>query len=519
MSDPGGKSEPPEPEPEPTRLSKFLKTIELLHPLPDPANDTQEIVDSNSILGKWYIITLAQLVYIAVFLPIRIGFRMKGMWPWILFDILFDIVHFVDIWVKMRTAVEDNGFFITEKPRIRRKYARSVFGGLFFDVITGIPVDYFLMGFLSYDPVFRVNRLLRLFYTYSYFRLFEQFNPNFSTNKIRLLKAGFKLMFVAHLLGCGFSLVLEIEGEETDRGDPQLVPSGGRTFSWQGYYGWQDLPIQRRYIRSLYWAFILMTGYGNTIPIRTIETLYTILVTLVGLSVYVHVIGTVSSLVANLDATSEAHRTKMDTINDWMRYRRLPADIQHRVKAYYDYMWETRKGVDERTLLSDLPTYLRLELSEFVNKDIIQKVPLFKDVSKAFMNAVILHLQPRVVLKGAYICRVGDVGAEMFFISSGCVNVVAEKDGGETTVLATLTDGCFFGEVALIYQTKRTATVVAHTTCELYILKKVHFEEVLDEFSDYAKAILEKAAERFGSQAENAKLRRVSRQKSEAVQG
>ena len=513
MSEPDAKTEVP-----PSRFSEFRNAIELFHPLPDPASDTQELVDSNKILGWWYVVTLSQLVYISVFLPIRIGFRLTALWPWMVFDVIFDIIHFLDIWVKMRTAVEENGYFVTERPIIRRKYAKRLSGGLFFDVLTGIPVDYILMGLLSYDPVFRVNRLLRIFYVYSYFRLFEQFNPNFSTNKIRLLKAAFKLMFVAHLLGCGFSLILELEGPETDRGDPQLIPNGGRTFSWQGYFGWEDLPIQRKYIRALYWAFILMTGYGNTIPIRTVETLYTIVVTLIGLSVYVHVIGTVSSLVANLEATSEAHRTKMDTINDWMKYRRLPADIQTRVKAYYDYMWETRKGVDERTLLSDLPTYLRLELSEFVNKDIIQKVPLFKDVSKAFMNAVILHLQPRVVLKGAYICRVGDVGAEMFFISSGSVNVVAEKDDGEMTVLATLTDGCFFGEVALIYQTKRTATVVAHTTCELYILKKVHFEEVLDEFSDYAKAILEKAAERFGSQAENAKLRRISREKSEAVQ-
>ena len=170
-------------------------------------------------------------------------------------------------------------------------------------------------------------------------------------------------------------------------------------------------------------------------------------------------------------------------------------------------MWHTRKGVEEKQLLEQLPMYLHLEVAKLVNNDIIEKVPLFKDVSREFLNAIILHMEPSVVMTGAYICKTGDVGAEMFFISSGQVNIVIEEEGKADNVVATLTDGCFFGEVALIYQTKRTATVVAHTVCELYILKKVHFEEVLDEFPDYAAVILEKAAERHQAAAETSKRR------------
>eukprot|EP01064_Diplonema_japonicum_P018382 TRINITY_DN27073_c0_g1_i1.p1 TRINITY_DN27073_c0_g1~~TRINITY_DN27073_c0_g1_i1.p1 ORF type:complete len:559 (+),score=120.61 TRINITY_DN27073_c0_g1_i1:57-1679(+) len=493
-----------------TWVTWLKNTVQMFHPHPDQSTDPQPWQDSRPLLAKWHVITFMQYFYILVFLPIRICFDVQAIMPWVFFDVIGDIIQAVDIAVKFRTAIEVKGFFITTREGIKQHYLRKVHQGFFHDVLSVLPLDYILNAVFGYDCVFRVNRLLRITYFNTYFHLFESFNPRASTNLTRLVKAACTMTFTAHLLACGFFLVLRHEGPGEEIGQTTGHPSGGRSLAWQGYYDLFELDVPRQYVRALYWAFILMTGYGNTIPVRTLETLYTILVTLVGLSVYVNVIGTVGSLVSNLDATTQAHRTKMDTLNDWMKYRRLPQTTQMKVRKYYSYMWDTRKGVDETDLLQDMPTYLRLEVSEFVNNDIIQKVPLFKDVSKAFLNAVILHLQPRVVLAGNYICKTGDVGSEMFFISSGEVNVCVEEEGKEPKIVATLTDGCFFGEVALIYHTKRTATVVAHTVCELYILKKVHFEEVLDEFSEYAKAILEKAAERFGGQA-TAKLRRTSK--------
>eukprot|EP01059_Diplonema_ambulator_P010389 TRINITY_DN20417_c0_g1_i1.p1 TRINITY_DN20417_c0_g1~~TRINITY_DN20417_c0_g1_i1.p1 ORF type:complete len:523 (+),score=175.73 TRINITY_DN20417_c0_g1_i1:454-2022(+) len=488
------------------------EAVQLFHPLPNESTDPQIWMDGRRILAYWHVVAFVQTMYTSIFLPLRICFHVTAIVPWLVFDVVADIVQCIDIWVKLRTAVEIRGFFVTSKAEIRKNYTRKINKGFWYDLLSVVPIDYVLLTVFEYSPVLRMNRLLRLPYFYTYFHLFESFNPKFSTNITRLVKAACTLSFSAHLLGCGYFLVLRIEGPGEEIGNTTGHPSGGRSLAFQGYYDLFEIGVQQQYIRALYWAFITMTGYGNTIPIRTTETLYSIVVTLIGLSLYVNVIGTVGSLVSNLDATTQSHRTKMDTLNDWMKYRRLPQSTQAKVRTYYQYMWDTRKGVDETELLSDMPTYLRLEVSEFVNNDIIQKVPLFKDVSKAFLNAVILHLQPRVVMAGNYICKTGDVGSEMFFISSGEVNVCVEEEGKPPKIVATLTDGCFFGEVALIYHTKRTATVMAHTVCELYILRKVHFEEVLDEFSEYAKVILEKAAERFGAQA--AKRRRSSHHSS-----
>eukprot|EP01063_Lacrimia_lanifica_P007098 TRINITY_DN1448_c0_g2_i4.p1 TRINITY_DN1448_c0_g2~~TRINITY_DN1448_c0_g2_i4.p1 ORF type:complete len:602 (+),score=191.85 TRINITY_DN1448_c0_g2_i4:132-1937(+) len=499
---------------EETLWAWLTRTVEVLHPHPIEGVDPPVWFDSNRLLAVWYFIMAVQLAYTITFLPIRMCFEPPSHPIWVALDALADLCCLVDLWVTLRTAVSSYGFFITDRAEIwaRVKWRTA------YDVACLLPADWLAMAAGKDIPLIRLNRLLRCVYYNRYFAEYERFNPGSSVSIVRLVKSSTTMMLVAHLLGCGYFLVLRLEGESElpdvyrqryeDAGlDPPTHmrhPHGGRTPEFTGFVDMLrpgEYSVSRQYIRCFYWAIVSMTGYGNTVPIRTYEAIYTIFVTFIGLAVFVEVIGTVGSLVNSLEATTQAHANKMDTLQDWMKFRRLPNSTQQKVRDYYLYMWHTRKGVEEQTLLADLPRYLHLEVATFINSDIIQKVPLFKDVSREFQNSIVMYLEPSVVMDGAHICKTGDLGAEMFFISSGEVNVVIEMPEGPGKVVATLTDGCFFGEVALIYQTKRTATIVAHTVCELYVLKKVHFEEVLDEFPEYAQLILQKAAERYQAAA------------------
>jgi voltage-gated potassium channel len=83
----------------------------------------------------------------------------------------------------------------------------------------------------------------------------------------------------------------------------------------------------------------------------------------------------------------------------------------------------------------------------------------------------------------------------MYFISRGSVEVVA-PDGA--TVLSRLSVGDFFGEVALLYDTPRTATVRALDYCDLYRLDKELFDRVLTHHPEIAQEIRARAKERWG---------------------
>ena len=81
----------------------------------------------------------------------------------------------------------------------------------------------------------------------------------------------------------------------------------------------------------------------------------------------------------------------------------------------------------------------------------------------------------------------------MYFISRGKVDIVSE-DG--QTIFATLSDGAFFGEIALLFSSERTASVRASEYCDLYTLDKFTFDNVLAKFPDVAAQVHAMAEER-----------------------
>lgn len=137
----------------------------------------------------------------------------------------------------------------------------------------------------------------------------------------------------------------------------------------------------------------------------------------------------------------------------------------------------------ESELLEDLPSPLHVEIALHLNRPILEKVPLFSGVSELFLRELVLYLKPTVAIPGDPIVRLGEVGHRMFFINKGSVDVLS-PDG--SSVLATLADGDFFGEMALLTSAPRSNTVVAREYCNLYSLDRESFDRVLEDFPDFA---------------------------------
>jgi CRP-like cAMP-binding protein len=83
-------------------------------------------------------------------------------------------------------------------------------------------------------------------------------------------------------------------------------------------------------------------------------------------------------------------------------------------------------------------------------------------------------------------------------------------------VVFTLKDGGFFGEIALIYETKRTASIVARTYCDMFILTKDDFNNVKDKFPVQVEAIEKEAAERRRANAATAAANEKQKKEDES---
>lgn len=93
---------------------------------------------------------------------------------------------------------------------------------------------------------------------------------------------------------------------------------------------------------------------------------------------------------------------------------------------------------------------------------------------------MLTKLRFEVFLKGEFIVHAGAKGDKMYFIRTGVVEVL--NDDGE--VATTLSDGAHFGEICLLTDDRRVASIRAVTICDLFSLSKANFQSLLDEFPE-----------------------------------
>jgi voltage-gated potassium channel len=123
---------------------------------------------------------------------------------------------------------------------------------------------------------------------------------------------------------------------------------------------------------------------------------------------------------------------------------------------------------------------------EFVDTwNLVAKVPLFRTLDAARIAAVAGVLRARRAERGERLIRKGDEADSMYFIVSGDVEVDQETGAPKGRLGA----GEFFGEIALIAERTRTATITALTPCKLLLLHKDDFESFMDAHPDLKDAV------------------------------
>ena len=131
---------------------------------------------------------------------------------------------------------------------------------------------------------------------------------------------------------------------------------------------------------------------------------------------------------------------------------------------------------------------------EFVDTwNLVAKVPLFRMLDAARIAAVAGVLRASRAERGERLIQKGDQGDSMYFIVSGEVEVDMETAAPKGRLGA----GDFFGEIALIADRERTATITALTACKLLVLHKEDFESFMNAHPDLKQAVRDAAKRRL----------------------
>ncbi len=128
-------------------------------------------------------------------------------------------------------------------------------------------------------------------------------------------------------------------------------------------------------------------------------------------------------------------------------------------------------------------------------EELLRKVPFFRDIPAEEFGAIAKRMKSRSYGGREIIMRQGDPGTALFLIARGVVRV-SREDHGESRDLASLMAGDFFGEMALLHEEPRTATVRAVTPCSLYELHRNDLNATIEAYPAIRKTLEESDRER-----------------------
>ena len=133
-----------------------------------------------------------------------------------------------------------------------------------------------------------------------------------------------------------------------------------------------------------------------------------------------------------------------------------------------------------------------MRLGKDAKIELIRKVPLFSRCSKRQLQEVAKLADEIDLREGKQLTREGERGREFFVLLEGDADV--DKDGRR---INTLGPGDFFGEIALVSDTPRTATVKATSPVRALVITDRSFRRLLQDIPEIQAKVLSALAERL----------------------
>ena len=126
----------------------------------------------------------------------------------------------------------------------------------------------------------------------------------------------------------------------------------------------------------------------------------------------------------------------------------------------------------------------------------LRQVPLFSGVAPAKLKLLAFTSDRETYAPGQLLFRQGDVGDAAYVVLSGKAEVMVDSPAGQIKV-AEVDPNSIVGEIAILCNVSRTATVRATTAVEALRIRKDHFLRLLGEYPEMTVEIMRVLADRL----------------------
>ena len=121
--------------------------------------------------------------------------------------------------------------------------------------------------------------------------------------------------------------------------------------------------------------------------------------------------------------------------------------------------------------------------------ELLKRIPLFANIDTSKLKLLAFTSERVRFPAGQVLCRQGEIGRAAFIIIGGEADVIIDTENGPLTV-ASVGRNDFVGEIAILCDVPRTATVQARTDVTALVIAKDQFFRMITEFPQMAIEIM-----------------------------
>ena len=470
-------------------------------------------------------------------LPLGMAFEDNSENNFFVLNVTIDCLFIIDIFVTFITGyVNSNDILVMDSKQIAIHYMKTWF---IVDIIASFPLDPILVSIeanenadsndakvtnlvksvrvlrlLRMAKLFRLLRLSRVSKYFTMARVYLQHTLRCSVpmGLLKLLKLFFLLLFAGHWLGCMFYMFASLYDFPYNS---WVVTSGLDTATLTDKYGW-----------SLFKALYLMIGGEEMLPTglgpgcddlsewcRT-ESWLTLVCLYIGAIFMALLISEVGQILSSNDRARRNFHDNVRQVNDYMRAKKLSPALREGVRQYFEVRYHDQKMFDESHILQSLSPNLRTRIHEEVCVSLIQRVPVLHDNVNchSFIDCLVDNLGPPLFFfPGEVVFYSHTPGDAIYFIFSGVVSILSKSGRADPEasmqlnennennengdIVAALSNGCYFGDVAVLCGVNRTATAQAEAVTILHSVSRAGLIRAL-EGNENLKKYMEKIAKK-----------------------
>lgn len=415
----------------------------------------------------WDTLVILIVLLDIVFTPISVGFDYHS--PFLDgFNTVEPVIFVIDFLIRMFSSyVDEHGILVSGPRRTVPHYLVS--GWAIPDFVSWFPFENIVSskqgGVLSFVKCFRLAKVSHLAY---------RVHSATKAGAVRLILLFGIVLTISHLLACYWSWVAVDWRAHIQ--DGTFVPNS----------------LFEQY--SLCWSLVI--GAINASPpvmYSAAENISIACFMLVGNVLQASVFGSVAALIASFDEHEAAFSKKIIATSERCRFLGIPENLSKRIRGYYENLWRETKSInsDADAFINELSPALICEVKFQLYRDMMKRIPFLssKTLAPAIIEMLILHLRTVIYMQDDVLIRKGEFGDWMGFIGSkGSVGIL-DPNSDKCEILCILRKGDYFGEMALLQHTKRSATTVALTWVQIHVLCRQDLDYVKELYPTQAQIL------------------------------